>query len=245
MAKTDGEIKRRGRPPRSSNASLVPQQIVEMSLEVVNERGLDGFSVRDVARRLGVYPTALYHHFPGGRNELLANVASLAFVDVAPELPADGEWTSWLRELFRRYRASLHRFPNLAPLLGAQLVSNAGVNPALVERILCVLELAGFEDQKLIDAYNAVVAALLGYVTLELAPMPADDPQGWASQLEKNVRNLEPEAYPTIHRHMEILANRAFIVRWQSGRQRPLESGFSFYVETMIAGLQRLSMTPD
>ncbi|WP_204322846.1 hypothetical protein, partial [Streptococcus pneumoniae] len=70
-----------------------------------------------------------YWHLPGGRNTLLAEAAAAALNDVAEPFGAGGDWAEWIRGLFKRYRDSLRRHPNVAPLLGAQLVSNAGVNP--------------------------------------------------------------------------------------------------------------------
>jgi AcrR family transcriptional regulator len=202
---------------------------------------LEGFSLRQLARRLGVFPTALYWHLPGGRNELLGEVAATAFQTVARPFDVDEDWTVWLRDLFRTYRTSLHRHPNIAPLLGAQLVSNSGVNPRLVEDILTVLKRAGFTGQRLVDAYNAVVAAMLGFVTVELAPVPAEDPTNWASRFEDTIRSLDPKQFPNLTDNMDLMANRAFIVRWESGSQNPLNSGFELYLDAVIAGLSALA----
>lgn len=229
--------KPRGRPAKDTGASLTRGQVLAVAMDLIDEKGLEAFSLRDVARTLDVYPTAIYWHFASGRNAILAEIAAAAFSDVAPTRRPEDGWQDWVRDLFHRYRSALRRHPNFAPLLGAQLVSNAGVNPMLVEKILAALTTAGFEGRTLIDAYNAVVAAMIGYVTLELAPMPKDDPAGWARELEEKVRGLSPEDYPLIGRHMDLLANKAFIVRWQSGRVNPLQGGFDLYVEMVLAGL--------
>lgn len=225
-------------PARADMPALSRGQIVEAALRLIDEAGLDAFSVREVARHLGVYPTALYWHLPGGRNALLAAAAAAALDEVALPFEADDDWEGWIRSLFHRYRDSLRQHPNVAPLLGAQLVSNAGVNLRLVERVLAALEAAGFAGAGLIAAYNAVIAAMLGYVTLELAPTPKEDPDGWAADFEANIRALPPADYPRLTSNMDGLVNRAFIVRWQSGSQVPLTSGFELYVEAFIAGLK-------
>ncbi|QCI66282.1 TetR/AcrR family transcriptional regulator [Phreatobacter stygius] len=228
---------------RPDPPGLSREQIVETALRLIDEAGLDGFSLREVARLLGVYPTALYWHLPGGRNTLLAEAAAAALGDVAQPFRTGDDWAEWIRGLFQRYRDNLRRHPNVAPLLGAQLVSNAGVNPQLVEQVLAALEAAGFAGDRLVDAYNAVIAAMLGYVTLELAPKPSDDPTGWASAFEGKIRSLSPSDYPRLTGNLDRLANRAFIVRWQGGVEVPLTSGFDFYVEAFIAGLR--AQIPD
>ncbi|MCV9937205.1 TetR/AcrR family transcriptional regulator C-terminal domain-containing protein [Boseaceae bacterium BT-24-1] len=234
--------KRRGRPKRDEVVALDRAQIVAEALRLIDERGLEGFSLRELARALGVFPTALYWHMPGGRNAVLGAVAATAFTDVVP--PAEDavdDWESWVRALFTRYRDSLRKHPNIAPLLGAQIVSNTGVDMELVERILAALESAGFGGERLVDAYNTVVAGLLGYVTLELAPGPAEDASEWASAFEAEIRGVDASRFPRLSRNLDALANRAFIVRWQGGAEKPMTHSFDFYVETIITGLRALS----
>jgi TetR/AcrR family transcriptional regulator, tetracycline repressor protein len=231
-------VARTARRPLSESVGLSRERIVRAALRLIDESGLESFSVREVARLLGVYPTALYWHIAGGRNALLAEVASTTLGDVAPPFAAGDDWTDWIRTLFHQCRDSLRRHPNVAPLLGAQLVSNAGVDPALVERALSALTEAGFRGERLVDAYNAVIAAMLGYVTLELSPVPVDDPYGWGKEFEHKIRNLSSSEYPNLVANLDKLANRAFVVRWQSGMDVPLPGGFNLYVEALIVGLQ-------
>jgi TetR/AcrR family tetracycline transcriptional repressor len=237
---TKKPTKRRGRPPLRAGNALDRQQIVTAALALIDRGGLEGFSLRRLSRELKVYPTAIYWHLPGGRNELLGAVAATAFEDVTPSFREGDDWTRWLRSLFRNYRRSLHRHPNIAPLLGAQLVSNSGIDPAFVEQILAVLESAGFTKQDLVDAYNTVIAVMLGFVTLELAPVPLEDPTNWARRFEASVRSLDPARFPRLTRHMGAMANQSFVLRWESGKSRPLNSAFDTYVEVAISGLRSI-----
>jgi TetR/AcrR family transcriptional regulator, tetracycline repressor protein len=217
--------------------ALTPQQIVDAALALIDERGLAAFNMRDVAGRLGVYHRAIYWHFPDGRNAVLAAVAAVAFDDVLPTEVPTRDWKRWLGALFRNYRDSLCRHPNVAPLIGAQIVSNAGVDPRMVEKVLEALTAGGFSGEDLIGAYNATIAAMLGYVTLELAPAPAEDPE-WSAQFEAKLRQLRSEDYPLLAAHRETMLNRSFILRWRSGAEAPLSNGFDTYVEAFIAGLE-------
>jgi len=51
-----------------AGGALSKERIVEAALAQIDRDGLAAFSLRDVARALGVYPTALYWHVPG-RND--------------------------------------------------------------------------------------------------------------------------------------------------------------------------------
>jgi len=94
--------------PKTARASATPapkpplslQRITEAALAQIDQRGLDAWSLRDVARSLGVYPTAIYWYV-GGKNQLLSEVCALAMRTVTPPR-RKGRWQDWLRELFRR-----------------------------------------------------------------------------------------------------------------------------------------------
>jgi len=230
---------RRGKPAVSTPAAegLNKQRVVAAALSLIDAQGIDAFSMRALAQELGVYPTALYWHVPN-RNALLAEVVADALADVMPPGQVD-DWRVWLKDLFRRYRAAVRRHPNIAPLIGAQLVSNAGVSLEMVNRILTVLSSAGFKDDLLVHAYNAVIAFKVGFVTLEFAPMPTEDAETWTAALKKSFRAVDPQAQPVLAKTLPLLENRAFIVRWQNGAKVPLNESFEMYIDIAISGLER------
>jgi hypothetical protein len=149
------------------------------------------------------------------------------------------DWRVWLKDLFRRYRAAVRRHPNIAPLIGAQLVSNAGVGLELVNSILTVLSSAGFKGDHLVHAYNSVIAFKVGFVTLEFAPIPTEDADAWTTALKKSFRAVDPQAQPVLARTLPLMENRAFIVRWQNGSKVPLNESFEMYMDIAISGLEQ------
>ena len=224
---------RTNRAPRAS--ALSKGKIVAAALALIDKNGAADFSLRDVARRLGVYPTAIYWHIPG-RNALIGEITAFAMRDIVPPV-APRHWRAWLKGLFRRYRAAVRRHPNIAPLLGAQLVSNIGVDARMVEGVLSALTHAGYRGRGLVDAFNVVVATMSGFVTMEFGPEPAEDPRGWAAEAERRVRALGTIEHPVLARHLPALANRAFILRWQNGTKVPLDRSFEAFIDSVIRGL--------
>lgn len=196
--------------------------------------------MRRLAQALGVYPTAIYWHVPN-RNALLADVVALALADVVPPDDA-GDWDLWLKELFRRYRGAVRRHPHLAALMGAQLVSNAGVSPALVENVLAVLSRAGFRDEFLVRAYNTAIALMVGFVTIEFAAAPVEDAPAWAASFKRAIAEVDPDQHPLLARNLPRLANRAFILRWQNGADVPLDDSFEMYIDAAVTGLKQLAV---
>ena len=230
-------------PPRTAGrpaggAALTKGRIAEVALALIDEAGLGAFSLREVAARLGVYP-ATVHWQVSSREALLAGVAATVMADVAP--PADAAppgWQGWIAELFRRCRAAVRRHPNVAQLLGAQLVSNGSLPTALVEGVLTALTEAGFEGEPLREAYNCTIAAMLGFLTMEFSPLPSDNTQTWAEELRERVHTIRPLDHPVLSRNLPLLANRAFIVRWDNGSTVPLDSSFERHVQMTIDGLE-------
>jgi AcrR family transcriptional regulator len=65
-------------------------RILESALAVFAERGADGGSMREIARRAGVNVATTYHHFGSKRELLMATFRDLGFLDV-PDFPSDWE----------------------------------------------------------------------------------------------------------------------------------------------------------
>jgi AcrR family transcriptional regulator len=87
----------------------------EAALAVIDERGLDGFNMALVAKRLGVKSPSLYHHFRG-RREVLAEVALLLLDPGTFALDAT-DWAERLIELCLKTRRSLLKHPHATSLI--------------------------------------------------------------------------------------------------------------------------------
>jgi AcrR family transcriptional regulator len=231
---------RPAKPIASAESAPTPaldrERIIEVALGLIAEKGLEGFSLRDVARSLGVYPTALYWHIKN-KNSLLGEVCTRTMAGV---LPSRGTmpWQDWLRALFRQYRDMMKRHPNLAQLVGARLLSNSDRNAEMIERILGVLDEAGCQDHQRVHLYNTVIASMCGFATMEFAPLPGEDLGGWQSDLQQRVEGVSAAEYPILARHLPAFANNSFILRWQSGHERPMDASFECYLEVIVLGIE-------
>ena len=59
------------RPARRGRPGYDRESLLRVAVEVFNERGYDGTSMDDLARRLGITKAAIYHHV-AGKEELLS-----------------------------------------------------------------------------------------------------------------------------------------------------------------------------
>jgi TetR/AcrR family tetracycline transcriptional repressor len=229
---------KRGRPSSDSERSLSREMILDASVALIDEVGLEKFSVRELAQRLGVFPATIHWHL-STRNELLASTVNHILSELAPP-PSHDDWKAWLTALFRETRRVVQRHPNIAPVITSQLLSNAGADFKLVDRILEVLEGAGFRGANLLAAYDVVVTGKLGFVAMEFAALPSEDRPGWTRVMRQTVEGLPETAYPHIERYKAALANKHFILRWENGVTVPLDASFEAYVYVIIEGLRQL-----
>ena len=223
---------------RRPAAPLTPERIIAAALAELDHGGLAAFSIRNLAHRLGVYPTAIYWHVQS-RDAILGEVVAHLLDTVVP--PPALAWQGYLRALFRGYRDRIKRHPNAAALVGAHLVGNRSIRLSLVEGVLAKLRDAGFAGDELVAAYNTVIAALVGFVTQEFAAIPEDESARWRSAVRQRLAVGRLADYPVLRDNLPRLANRAFILRWQSGAQAPLDRSFARYVDVVIGGLERIA----
>ncbi len=223
---------------RGKERRLSADAVVEAALTEIDRHGQETFSLRNVAKSLNVYPTAVAWHV-AGRSQLLAEVAALAMSDIAPPGFPDS-WQNYLRQIFHRFRDMLRRHPNIAPLIGTQLVANRGVDLDFSERLLAALAHAGFAEMQLVGAYNTLIAAMVGFTTQEFAPIPEKDTKAWQKDVRDRLRDVSAARYPTLAGNMKLLANHAFILRWENGIDAPLDKSFARFVEVIILGLAAL-----
>lgn len=186
---------REGGGPRAERAPERRRQMVRAMLEVVAERGYDGASVAEVARRAGLAPGLVHYYF---RDKL---ALALALVEFLGELAAEREGERLARapeggRSLALIDAYLERGPGAAPAvvacwvaLGAEAVRTPELRQAyglvLVEvasRLGALLCLDGVSTPAGArrDA-AALVAAIQGYFQLSIAA-PALVPEGSAAE---------------------------------------------------------------
>jgi AcrR family transcriptional regulator len=97
-----------GRRPYHHGA--LREALIDATEQLLAEQGLEGFSLREVARRAGVSPAAPMHHFGDARG-LLTAVAVRAFEELASRLEAaDAASDGRRRDRLRRQGLAYVRF---------------------------------------------------------------------------------------------------------------------------------------
>jgi TetR/AcrR family transcriptional regulator, tetracycline repressor protein len=214
---------------------ITREKVIDTALRIADESTLAGVTMRAVANELDVYPNALYSHI-GSRAELVSALSMRIFEDVLLPDARGTAWDQWLREVARRWRAAVHKHPNVATLAGTQLPTTSRAMP-FVERVLDVLTSAGFPEAELVPAFNAYAGFVLSWPTLELADEPEAAPAGWKEQFGRDLDAVDPNTFPNLARAMPLMRNCAFMTRWDSGRSAPMDESFEFSLDVLLAGL--------
>lgn len=93
-----------------NNMSLKKQNIIINALELLNEEGVEGVTLRKLANRIGVQAPALYWHFKNKKalvNEMAEEILQMEFQNFEERKSNDETWQDWLLNMFRRLRKAL------------------------------------------------------------------------------------------------------------------------------------------
>jgi TetR/AcrR family transcriptional regulator, tetracycline repressor protein len=154
--------------------SLSREEIIKEALALLDEHGPGALSMRRLADRLGVAPTALYYRVRG-KADLIDGLIDQVYADLDLDPDPTGDWTQQLTTLSRQIREHLLAHPAVVPYA----LQQPGLGPhslRLGEAIYDILRPAGFSDQAVVGTVYALLTYILGFVALEI-PRAGTDPQ--------------------------------------------------------------------
>ncbi|NOI26679.1 TetR/AcrR family transcriptional regulator [Vibrio mediterranei] len=231
---------------KANTTPLSKEIIIEEALNLIAEKGVDTFSIRDVAKRLDTYPTAIYWYFKN-KNTLLGEIANKVMSSVTPNC-SNLDWHDWLTLLFQNYRDAVKHHPHIADLIGGRLLANAYQDPRLLDGVITALLEANCPSSHIVPMYNTVIASMCGFVTMEFGHLPKENAGEWEAKLREGAEKIESCEYPNLVRFLPQMMNTSFILRWQNGYDSPMNESFNRYLDVFIEGLKHqiseLNMTP-
>jgi TetR/AcrR family tetracycline transcriptional repressor len=189
----NGVAKPRGRP---KVPLLSKNKILQAALELVDERGLDNFSVQMVADRFGVTAPSVYHYF-ADREDLLRGVGLLVYRQLrevqesAPVEERPRPWAEWVREYARAIYVAVHQHPNVVPILLARKTRRDAAD--LFDVAVADLERGGLNPNLALTALDATEAIVLAWCVFDdvreenwgFGPLPPGEFQKLASVVDQ------------------------------------------------------------
>jgi len=154
MAGTAEQEHSRKRRQGRRRGSLTPELIVKESLRLLDENGLDGFSLPKLGRALGADPTAVYRHF-ASKDDLVLAIADELIEDAMSGLTPQACWIDTMTEVVRRLRRTYCEHPAAAWLSACRTTRRPAEMRVVDVLIGAVLE-AGFEGAAAARVYRAI-----------------------------------------------------------------------------------------
>ena len=203
-----------GRPP------IPLDRIVTTALQIVDDEGADALSMRTLAQRLNSGTATLYRHFTG-RADLIAGVVDLVFgsVEIDAAKLSTMTWQDACKTAACAMFDVLRRHPNLAPLLGADVLIGPNAMAAR-EGLIAILLDNGFPPALAARSYATLARYILGFATQLTSHRDDLDDAGLSQVFHK----LDPRRFPAT-------------VKVADSLPVSLEDEFAFGLELIIDGL--------
>ena len=141
--------------------TLTKEAIVAEAMKLIDEDGLEGLSMRNLASRLGVQAATLYYHVPDKAalmNELMLELFERCFA-IMPPVPT---WQEWMRE-FGRAIWKVQQDVLAAPLLILTTKMDEEHFERSVNDVRTALAQFGPEREELMFLQSAIQATVTGW----------------------------------------------------------------------------------
>lgn len=156
----------------TARGSLSVQRIVDEAMQLADNAGLAGLSMRALGRRLGVEGMALYHHF-ANKEALLDALVDRVFSEIT--LPENADWRAGLRASAMSERMVLRRHPWAIGLVESRTAPGP-VMLAHQDHVVGYLREHGFPLRAAAQVLAFRDAYVYGFVLQEIAQPPDPTP---------------------------------------------------------------------
>ncbi len=151
---------------RAGRPALNRERIELAALDLLEEQGLDDFSMRKLGKKLGCEPMSLYHHFPSKAELFDALVDRLISGFQFPEAGLTPRET--LRFMARQWRNIALRNPRFFPFLALHRM-NSEIGVAFLDGVLQSLLGMGLQPEAAARLFRVLNYYLIGAALDEIA----------------------------------------------------------------------------
>ncbi|WP_123042531.1 TetR/AcrR family transcriptional regulator [Cohnella candidum] len=143
---------------KKQQPQISEDRILEASWELLREEGIEKFSLRRLADRLGIQAPSLYWYFKS-KQELYQRLANQVSKMILEEFHSEGDWKEQLTGLAVTVRSVLSRYPCSTQLMMMTLPHEPDIIRFTNRMLLCVESTPLEQEQKM-----QVVTTLVNYV---------------------------------------------------------------------------------
>ncbi|MED3603910.1 TetR/AcrR family transcriptional regulator C-terminal domain-containing protein [Bacillus subtilis] len=143
---------------KKQQPQISEEKILETSWELLGEGGIETFSMRRLANRLGIQAPSLYWYFKS-KQKLYQRLANQVSSMILEEFRSEGDWKEQLMGLAITVRNVLSRYPCSTQLMMMTLPHEPDIIRFTNRMLLCVESTPLKQEQKM-----QVVTTLVNYV---------------------------------------------------------------------------------
>jgi TetR/AcrR family tetracycline transcriptional repressor len=211
----------------SSVTKLNSELIARTALDLLNEVGLDGLTMRLLAKELGVQAAALYWHLKN-KQELLDAMAAIMFHELSDglEAPRKGvDWADWIADGIRAMRRNMLRYRDGAKVYAGTYLAARDL-PRSLELIMATMVDAGFSVRDAARGYPALYHYAIGFTIEEQARSGADYHDRNPYQTAELTENVDGQRFPLAAQAVDDLFDA------------DADAGFEDGLQVILAGLR-------
>ena len=196
----DGVDLKRRKPARKpgQRADLTANDIVEAGFAVLEEHGLQDFSARLVAKKLGVSPGAIYAHLKGGLGELKARMVWATLAGAIRPYRRRDTPAGYLRDLLLELLKAINGKQPLAQLIALELSADYLVCPIFIEGLLRAPVIGARGVTSPARRLDVAMTVILGMIMVEAESRRDGISKNLSDSLIRRVRAYPPDAAPKL-----------------------------------------------
>ncbi len=231
-------------PPRKpgQHANITKQDILEAGFAVLEEHGLQEFSARLVAKKLGVSPGALYAHLKGGLGELKGRMAFVTLADIARPYRRRDTPSGYFQNLLLALLKAINGKQPLAQLIALELSADYLLCPILIEGLLSVPMIGARGAISPARRLDIAMTVILGMIMVEGETRREDRSRRLSDAFIRRVRGYPADKFP------KLLANSTELMLQIRRRMVPTDSYLRFtaagYAQAILAALETAGCEP-
>jgi TetR/AcrR family transcriptional regulator, tetracycline repressor protein len=204
-----------GRVPRNTLSRAL---VVETTLGLIDEEGLDALTMPRLAAELGVGTMSLYRHI-SGKDDLVEAVAAHVLSGVTVPSGAPDDWEGRVVGYLRELRTEALRHPALARILAERGLTVAPVLDQL-ETVHGILRTAGFSDLHAVRTFYSLLVYVFGSLVWELPRVHLQAAADYAAAWHRALDDADPAAYPNLAALRDTLPSSASEEQFEYGLER-------------------------
>ena len=215
--------------------AITPEVICDAAISLTKEKGLEGWSMRDLAAELDAYVRVIYYHV-GDRDAVTSLVIERVLSEASiPSVTAG--WRPWFADLLRGLRGVMRRYPGVAKRF-ALVGPGAHAAKAIAETGISLLREAGFGELA-VPAFSLLLEQTCQFVAQE-------DDRDALPGLRKSAASEYAACAGAPGGVGDLSKSVAHATASESSLRQYYDDSFYFFLETVLDGLEvRLSRLPS